>query len=174
MNVKKYLLVVATLVCTVAAFAYPAMQEDDPVNPLVQHYAAQAEELQKTFEKNLLPVLKDTAQLALQIQRENPAELSSQQEAQFTHYGNKIDAVLTQMVAPVVKEINLEQFNQEYEKMSQDYNLPKQHFTEESLTDLFKGAYLISAIAYFEQTQKLSEDELTVLMELLFPQEEEE
>ncbi len=174
MNVKKYVLAFIATVLSTSIFAYPAVQEEDPAAQLLQQYAAQMQELQKSFEKELLPPLKQIAQLGLQVQQSGQQELTAEQEQLFNTYTTRLDAGLTKLVTPTLKDFNLAQFNEQYAQMAKTHGLPAQQFTLENVTEMMKGMYLVSALGLFEQTQKLTTDELTVLIDLFFPQEEEE
>lgn len=173
MNIKKYVLAITAAALSVSAFAYPAPQDEDATQQLLQQYTAQMQELQKSFDKNLLPPIKATAQLALEVQDANQEELTAQQEKQLEEYGKQLDTALTKLVAPALKDVDMGQVNEQAKQIAKAYNLPEQEVTLENLTDLMKGMYLMSAISYFEQTKKLTQEEVAVLAEILFPQEEE-
>ena len=172
MNVKKYLLTITAMTLCVGSFAYPAPQEEDPAAKLLKQYEQQAQELQQSFEKYLLPPLQNTAQLALEMQNAGQAEMSEQQEELLNQYAQALDNALNQLVIPTLKDLDVAQFNQQYKQIAQTYGLPEQEFTLQTITDTLKGMYLMGAMTYFEQTQKLSEDELTILMEIFLQQEE--
>lgn len=174
MNLKKGLFTVVTLVLSLGAFAYPSTPDDDPTAQLLEQYTAQVQEMQKAFDTQILPTLKSTAQLALQIQQAGQTEITEQQEQLFNKYAVQLDSALTKMVAPALKEVDLAQFNEQYKQTAQTYGLPEQEFTLPEVTEMLKGMYLVSSLAYFEQTKKLAQDELTVLMEIFFPAQEEE
>ena len=173
MNVKKYFLALVATVLSVGVFAYPAVPDEEPTNQLLQQYAAQMQELQKSLEKEVLPLLKQIAQLGLQVQNSTQTELTPQQEQLFNTYTTQLDATLTQLVAPTLKDLDVAQFNEQYAQMSKTYGLPAHQFTLPEISEMMKGMYLVSALGLFEQTQKLTADELTVLVEIFFPQEEE-
>ncbi len=174
MNLKKSLLSVLAVLLSAGAFAYPAPQEQDPVTPLLQQYAAQVEELQKTFDQKLLPSFKTIASLALQVQAAGQTDLTPDQTALFEKYMLALDKALTDVAAPALKDLDINQFNEQYAQVAKTYGAPAHPFTLQEVTDLFKGMYLVFALGHFEQTQKLTTDELTVLMEIFFPQAEEE
>ena len=156
MNLKKYVTATVAVCISVCAFALPAPQDQDPVTPLLQQYAAQMQELQKSFDQKLFPVLKNLAVFALQVQAAGQSDLDPDQT----------DLLL--------KDLNIDQFNEQYAQMAKTYGAPAHQFTLQEVTDLFKGMYLVSALGYFEQKQKLNTDELTVLMEIFFAQDEED
>ncbi|MBR2082715.1 MAG: hypothetical protein IJ876_06915 [Elusimicrobiaceae bacterium] len=174
MNIKKLTVSVLSVLLSVCAFAYPAMQDDDPVSPMLQQYAAQIQELQKGFDKKLLPTFKSLSKLALDAQAAGQTDLTPTQAEQLEQYSNSLDTALSELVAPALQDVDVAQFNEQYKQMAQTYGLPVQEFTLQDISDMIKGMYLISALGYFEQTQKLNADELTVLGEIFFPQEEEE
>ena len=174
MNVKKYILALIATALSTSIFAYPAVQDEEPATQLLQQYAAQMQELQKSLEKEVLPPLKQIAQLGLQIQQSAQTELTPQQEQLFNQYTNQLDLSLTQLVAPALKDVDIVQFNEQYAQMAKTYNLPAHQFTLPEISEMMKGLYLVSALGLFEQTQKLTADELTVLVEIFFPQEEED
>lgn len=174
MNIKKYLLTLAVAALSLGAFAYPAPQEEDPAAQLLEQYTAQMQELQKSFDKDLLAPLKAITGLALQAQEQGQTELTPQQEELFTQYTEKLDAALTKLVTPALKDIDMAQFNQQYKQAAQTYGLPAQEFTTQQVAELLKALYLMSAVAYFEQNKKLTQDEAAVIAEILFSQEEEE
>ena len=174
MNLKKYVLAVLAAALSMGAFAYPAPQEEEPVTDLLQRYTAQMQQLQKTFEKELLPPVKATAQLALKVQASNQTELTPEQENLFDQYTKQLDGVLSKLVAHALKEVDMAQLNEQYKQMAKTYNFPFQQLTLQDVANLMKGMYLMSAISYFEQSKKLSQDEVVVLAELFFPQEEED
>ncbi len=174
MNVKKAILSVLAVLLSAGAFAYPAPQDEAPVTSLLQQYAAQIQELQQGFNQKLLPAIKNIATLALQAQTAGQTDLTPEQSALLEKYTLELDKSLTGLAAPAVKDLDINQFNEQYAQMANTYGLPAQKFTQQEVTDLFKGMYLVSALGYFEQTQKLSTEELTVLMELFFSQEEGE
>lgn len=173
MNIKKYITTVVAVLISVCAFAYPAPQDEDPVTPLLQQYTAQIQALQKEFEQKLLPSVKNLATFALQIQTAEQTELSFQQEALLEKHILQLDKALTDMVAPSLKDLDVAAFNEQYKQITQAYGAPTQEFTLQDISELFKGIYLVSALGYFEQTKKLNNDELAVLAEIFFPQEEE-
>ena len=174
MNYKKYLTSVLAVCISVCAFAYPAPQEDDPVTPILQQYTAQIQELQKEFDKKLLPSFKSISALALQVQTSGQTEVSPAQEALLEKHMLQLDKGLSELVAPALTNLDLAQFNEQYAQMAKTYGLPAQTFTLQDVADLFKGMYLVAALGYFEQTNKLTPDELTVLMEIFLPAEEEQ
>ncbi len=173
MNLKKHVTAVLAVFISLGAFAYPAPQDDDPVTPLLQQYTAQVQELQKAFDKQLLPPLKSIAGVALEVQAANPVVPSFAQTQAIETASNQLSEALTALVNPILKEVDVNAFNEQYKQTAQAYGLPTQEFTLQDITDMFKGMYLISALGYFEQTKKLNEQELTVLAEIFFPQEEE-
>ncbi len=173
MKVKKYFLTLMATILSVGAFAYPAVPDEDPTAQLLQQYTAQMQELQKSLEKEILPPLKQIAQLGMQVQQSAQTELTPQQEQLFNTYITQLDANLTKLVAPALKDLDVGQFNEQYAQMAQTYGLPAHQFTLPEITENMKGMYLVSALGIFEQTQKLTADELTVLVEIFFPQEEE-
>lgn len=173
MNFKKLTLIAVCAVCSTLSFAYPAPQDDDPVNPLLQQYMAQAQQLQQEFDQKLLSPLKATAQLAITVQTAQQTTLTPEQEAQLNQYATQTDQALTQLVEPALKDFDLAQFNTQYQQIAKAYGLPEQTFTLQDVKDMLKALCLISALGYFEQSQKLSTGELEVLMAIFFPQEEE-
>lgn len=173
MNFKKHITTVLAVLTSVYAFAYPAPQDEDPMTPLLQQYAAQIQELQKGFDQKLLPAVKPIASLAVQVQASGQTELTPEQNALLEKYSIQLDKALTDLVTPALKDLDVAQFNEQYAQMAKTYGLPAQTFTRQDIAELFKGMYLVSGLGYFEQTQKLTTDELTVLMEIFFPQEEE-
>ena len=168
MNLHKYILSVVAVSVSVCAFAYPAPQDQDPVSPLMQQYAAQLQALQQDFDEKLLPIFKSVATIALDTQAAEQEDLTPQQEALLLEYSTQLDTVLTACVAPALEGFDLAQFNEQYAQVAKQNNMPAQEWTLEEVTELFKGVYLMSAFGYFEQTQKLTTDELTVLMEIFF------
>ena len=172
MKNKNYLLTAVSILLTTTLFAYPVPPDDDPTQQLLQQYAAQAEQMQKDFDQYLLPPLKNIATLALSIHNAGQEELTGEQKNQFTQYFAQLDMALTQVLAPILQDFDLAQFNAQYKQMAQLYGLPEQEFTMQTVTDLFKGVMLIGALGYFEQTQKLTNDEIEMLAALLLPQEE--
>jgi len=173
MNYKKHFTSVLAVFISVCAFAYPAPSDENHMNPFLQQYAAQQQELQKEFEQKLLPPIKDILSLASQVQTEGQAELSAEQGSLLEKYALQLDKNLTDIVAPALKDLDLKQFNEKYAQMAKIYGLPEQTFTLQDVEDLLKGMYLVSALSYFEQAQKLNTDELALLTEIFFPQEAE-
>lgn len=173
MNVKKYFLALIAAVLSTSVFAYPPVEEENPSTQLLQQYAAQMQELQQSLEKEVLPPLKQIAQLGLQVQQSTQTELTPQQEQLFNTYATQLDENLTKLVAPALKGIDIDQFNEQYAQMAKTYGMPAHQFTLPEVSEMMKGMYLVSALGLFEQNQKLTADELTVLVELFFPQEEE-
>ena len=174
MNLKKYVTATVAVCISVCAFALPAPQDQDPVTPLLQQYAAQMQELQKSFDQKLFPVLKNLAVFALQVQASGQTDLDPDQTDLLEKHILALDKALTDLVAPTLKDLNIDQFNEQYAQMAKTYGAPAHQFTLQEVTDLFKGMYLVSALGYFEQKQKLNTDELTVLMEIFFAQDEED
>ncbi len=174
MNLKKYMFAVLAVLMGVGAFAYPAPQDDDPVTTLLQQYQAQVQEMQKGFEKQLLSPVKAMAALALEIQNSGQTDLTPEQAALFEKHTTALDKGLNELVAPAMKDFDLAKFNEQYAQMAKTYGLPAQQLTLQEVTDMFKGMYLISALGYFEQAKKLTNDEMEVLVEIFFPQEEED
>ena len=173
MNTKKIFLSVLAIFTSVCAFAYPALQDDDPVNPILQQYTAQIEELQKKFDQKLLPTVKSIAGFALEVQKSGQTDLTPAQEAQLEKYGQQLDKNLNELVAPELANFDLAAFNEQYAQMAKTYGLPPRTFTLPEVTDMFKGMCLVAAMNHFEQTKKLTDDELIVLMEIFFSEEEE-
>lgn len=174
MNLKKHISsALAVLLLSVGAFAYPVVEDKDPVAPFLQQYQQQMQELQKGFEQKLLPPFKSIATLALQVQQSAQEELTAEQNAALEKHSAELDKNLTDLLAPALQTIDLAQFNEQYAQNAKTYGLPEHQFTLQEITDMFKGMYLIGALSYFEQTKKLNQEELTVLAEIFFPQEEE-
>ena len=168
MNLKKYAVSILAVLMSVCAFAYPSPQEEEPVTSLLQQYATQVQELQKNFDTQLLPTLKSLAGIALQVQKQ---QIPYQEDMVQVLY-NQLDSTLNDLMAPALQGLDVNAFNKQYKQMAQEYGMLEQEFTKQDIADMFKGMYLISALGYFEQTQKLSTEELTVLMEIFFSQEE--
>ena len=119
-------------------------------------------------------MLKQIAQLGLQLQQSTQPELTPQLEQLFNTYATQLDENLTKLVAPALKDIDIAKFNEQYAQMAKTYGMPAHQFTLSEVTEMMKGMYLVSALGLFEQNQKLTADEVTVLVELFFPQEEED
>lgn len=173
MNVKKHITAVLAIFISICAFAYPAVQEDDQTAQLLQQYTQQAEELQKGFEQKLLPACKGIATLALEVQAAGQSDLTAEQNTLLENYTNTLEKNLTELLAPVLKDFNLAKFNEQYAQIAQASGLPAQELTLQDVTNMFKGMYLLGALGYFEQSQKLSDDEITVLAEIFFSLDEE-
>ena len=164
MNFKKLIISVFTVLLATVAFSLPKPQQDN--NPALeqqlQEAMAQLQEMQKGFDEKLLPLFKDL--VATNASDFDKAEALA----------NQINKTLNDMVAPALKDVDMAQVNEQYRQNAQAYGLPQQEFTKESLTELVKALYVEIALGYFAQTQKLSEYELTTLMEIFFPSDEGE
>ena len=177
MNVKKSITSVLAVLLSVGAFAYPAVPDDDQTAQLLQQYVQQTEqalqEFQKQIEPKLVPAFKELASLALQAQAANTEELTAEQETQLNKCTEDIDNALTELLAPALKDFDLAQFNEQYNQTLKAYGMPEHQFTLQEATDMLKGMYLSMALLSCAQTKSLSEEELAVLAEIFFPQEEE-
>ena len=177
MNVKKSITSVLAVLLSVGAFAYPAIPDDDQTAQLLQQYVQQTEQALQEFQKqiapNLVPSLKALAGLALEVQTSNTGELTAEQETRLNKYTQNIDNALTELLAPALKDFDLAQFNEQYAQTLKDYGLPEHQFTLEEATDMLTVMYLSMALLSCAQAKSLSEDELAVLAEIFFPQQEE-
>ena len=174
MSLKKQIISLAVLLAAPVVLAYPALQDEDPIIPVLQPYAAQMEQMQKAFEKELLPPLKELAQMALETQESAQEDLTPQQERKLTLLGEQLSVALAKLVAPALKEIDIAQLNQQYKQLFSSSQERTPDLTKEEVAELLKAMYLMGALGYFEQKQKLDQQELEVLMEILFSQDDEE
>lgn len=171
MNLKNILgsFLIATL--SVVAFAHPASQMDDgeTVAAVLQQFPISSQTMQKVFDEQLLPPLKGTAELALQMYHNNQTEMSAQQKELYRKYGKQVDDVMTNLVTIAFKDFDLARFNQFYnEQIARPKGMPSQELTIQQVIDIFRAACFVKALFHFGQTQKLNEEELAVLTNILF------
>ncbi len=179
MNVKKYLLAFTAIMLSMAAFAQtapqPSQDQQAQMAQLLEQYQAEQAKLNKQFEEVLLAPVRTLVDSVLIIQQSGQEEITPVQEKELDALSNKLEAALNQLVAPVVKDLDIAQLNTQYQDYMKQMGVENPvQLTKETVTEMLKGMYLIGALTYFEQTQKLNQQELEVAMALFLPQPEEE
>lgn len=196
MKLKNLTLLFVALFTTSMAFAIPAPQEeDDPIAQLMATYGPQLEQLAQTLDTQLLPPLKRIAQLAQQAQQNNQADLTPEQSQALDQDMASVDTTLDNLVNTSLQGVDMAQALSQYEQNAAAYNkqideLIKQYgeeavknagyqkipekITEEQLRISLKMNQLQTGIMYLSMTNKLTQQEATLLVEIFFLQEDSE
>lgn len=181
MNMKKWVVTLCAVLVSTVVFAQTVPQgQGQPLQPnqmdqFLQQYQAEQARLNKQFEEKLLSPIKTLVDAVLVISKSGQEELTQAQEKELEAYSNNLEAALNALVAPVVRDLDIAQLNVQYQDMMRQMGVTNApDLTRETVTELFKGMYLIGALTYFEQTNKLTAEELEVSMALFMPQPEEE
>ncbi len=173
MMLKKMLVTGCALILSSAAFAFPAPPDDtNPMAPVLEPYTEQLENMKKTFDEQVLPPLKGLLKIANDFGNSTQPDLTPAQEAEWNQYQTKLSQAFLGLVSPVVAQVDMKQVNEEFKKICTTYNLPFQEMTKENFTDVLVGVTAMSALAHFQETNKLSDEELELAMMLFFPQDD--
>lgn len=173
MQLKKLAVTLLAVAVASVSFALPSPQDVNPVaDDALQQYAAQMEELNKTFDKTILPPLKGllgTAKEFAESEAENPTPA---QEKQLENYQNQLLDALNQIVDPIIEQIDINEYNQQMKQMlSLMGQTMDQEFTREDLSDQMSLIALLSAINHFAESGALTEEELELAAIIFFPEE---
>lgn len=165
MNLKKWMVLVVAVVCSSSVFALPRIPQDN--NPALQQQEQQMqaalEAAQNYLDQKVLPPCKELVTLL------QDADAQTWESDKIDNLIAQIDQVFTEMVTPLVEMTDLAQARQNAKAMG----LPEEEITAESITNSYKLMYAAIALQYFETAQKLSEEELTILVNVFFPEAEE-
>lgn len=175
MTLKKMLVSLVALAVSSVAFAFPAPPDDtDPINPILSQYTSQIEEMNRTFDEKVLPPLKGLLQIAKAFGESTQTELTPEQEQAWNQHQTALSKALTDMVTPIVEQADMRQVNEMFKQIFQATGQPVREITKQEFSDMLAGMMAISALGHFQETHKLTEEEMELAMLLFFPGEEEE
>jgi len=174
MTLKKMLLSACAVLVSSTAFAFTLPPDDvDPFARLMEQHAAQEEELYKKFDEKILPPLKELLQIAQEFGNSTQEALTPEQESAWNMYQATLTKALMDMATPIVEQTNIQQMNDMFKQIVAASGQPAHEFTKQEFTDMMAGMIAISALVHFQETKKLTAEEVELAMLLFFPQTEE-
>ena len=174
MQLKKWFVSLLAVVVASVSFALPAtLEENSPAADAMQQYAAQMEELNRTFDQTVLPPLKGMITVVKEFGESGAEDLTPTQEKQLETYRDQLSAALEVIVNPIVEQVDVNEFNQQMKQMLASLGQPTdQEFTKQDLSDQLMPMMVITSLDHFAQTGKLSQEEVEIALLLFLPEEE--
>ncbi len=174
MTLKKMLVSLLVLMVTSVGFALPTPPDDnDPMAQALQQYAAQVEEMNQKFDQLVLPPLKGMLQIAKEFGNTTQDDLTPAQEQAWSQYQGALMQALTDIVAPLVEQADMQQVNDMLKQVFTAAGQPVREVTKQEFADMLMGMTALGALGHFQETNKLTEEEFELAMLLFFPAEEE-
>lgn len=174
MQLRKWFVSLLTVAVASVSFALPAtLEENSPAADVMQQYAAQMEELNRTFDQTVLPPLKGLITVIKEFDESGAEDLTSAQEQQLETYRDQLSAALEVIVNPILEQIDINEFNQEMKQWLASLGQPTgQEFTTQDLSDQLMLMMVITSLDHFAQTGALGEEEIKIALLLFLPEEE--
>ena len=173
MKLKKLLVTLLAVAVVSVSFALPSPQDVNPVaDDVMQQYAAQVEELNKTFDETVLPPLKGLLTIAQEVLESGAEDPTPAQENQLNNYQDQLLTALDKITAPILAQIDINEYNQQMKQMlSQMGQTMDQNFTKEDLSNQMAAMVLLSALGHFAETNALTQEELELAAVIFFPED---
>ena len=171
MTFKKLFFSVCLLALTSVAFAFPAPTD---TIPLLEPYTNQIEQLNKTLDQQVLPPLKGLLTIAKEFGNSTQDDLTPEQEQLWNKHQAQLTTAFMDMVSPVVEQVDMKQVNELFKQIATSTGQPAKEITKQEFTDMLIGMIALTALAHFQETKQLTQEELELATILFFPQHNEE
>lgn len=172
MNIKKWFVTVVAVLVSTAAFALPTPpDDDDPMAQALAQYTAQIAEMNKTFDRTILPPLKTILNLAQEIGA-SEQDPTPEQEQALAQAQTKLLGALQDFVLPAMAELDMNAVNEQLNQFLAQAGQPAQELSREDFANLMVAMTTLTAINHFVQDKLLTQEEAELAMMLFFPQED--